>query len=262
MPISSSRAVHAWQEQAVDKILLILMVVSPIGAISLANQVFVLGRSKVLLVALLALMGISTLWPLRKKIPADLKVLFLLIFSVLIAAASLGNSGLTGSGPVISMIAAITAVMWGARKAVYATSIFFMTALVAAAAAHWLGRFPESVLGEDTVLILTALLPVLVSHAIVLVLQSQMMQNLYLLNHELNSKVDELELKNVELQDVLNRLQEYEKILHVCSWCKKVESAPGTGKYVSLDEYMERQTDLMLSHGLCRECEALEMQDN
>jgi DNA-binding NtrC family response regulator len=76
---------------------------------------------------------------------------------------------------------------------------------------------------------------------------------------------DELHLriaKCLEQQDLARKIKIYERILPVCSECKKVlhEDAAGMTKWMALDQFISRKTGLGISHGYCPACfkEAME----
>lgn len=51
---------------------------------------------------------------------------------------------------------------------------------------------------------------------------------------------------------LLKRIKYLEGFLLVCSYCKKINL---DGKWIPLHEFLESNTELSLSHGLCPECE-------
>jgi DNA-binding NtrC family response regulator len=67
----------------------------------------------------------------------------------------------------------------------------------------------------------------------------------------------------LRVQDERRKIKIYEKILPICMYCHRIrddDGVPwGTGKWLSLDEYLNRKTGVDLSHGCCPECYDKEM---
>lgn len=64
--------------------------------------------------------------------------------------------------------------------------------------------------------------------------------------------------KCLEKWEAFKKLQLYEDILPVCSYCKSIRDDSGTefgaGKWLSLDEFIEQKSGTMLSHSICPNC--------
>ena len=68
-----------------------------------------------------------------------------------------------------------------------------------------------------------------------------------------------LRLRNCfEKQEMRNRLKVYEEFLPICSVCKKIRDdkgkEPGSGDWLSVEEYLRRKTGVLASHGYCPDC--------
>ena len=48
------------------------------------------------------------------------------------------------------------------------------------------------------------------------------------------------------------RINTLEKVLPICSNCKKIRNSAGT--YVQLESYISSHSDIMFNHGICPEC--------
>lgn len=76
--------------------------------------------------------------------------------------------------------------------------------------------------------------------------------------NELNLRI----AKCLEQQDLAKKIKIYERILPVCSECKKVlhEDEGGMTEWLALDQFISRKTGLGISHGYCPDCfkEAME----
>jgi DNA-binding NtrC family response regulator len=73
--------------------------------------------------------------------------------------------------------------------------------------------------------------------------------------------IDELLLRVnrcLEKKEMMRKLKLYEKILPVCMYCKSIRadngSGPGQGKWVTLEEYLLKESGTLVSHGCCPEC--------
>ncbi len=95
---------------------------------------------------------------------------------------------------------------------------------------------------------------------------------------ELNSAIEALKLgamdyllkpvKNKELvlriTNCFDRLKmqieikAFEKLAPICSFCRKIRDdfnkAHGTGEWVTIEEFLEKHTDMSCSHGICPDC--------
>lgn len=62
----------------------------------------------------------------------------------------------------------------------------------------------------------------------------------------------------LDKQDLQKKLAFYEKILPMCSYCRKIRDdqpgAPGEGRWYSLEEYLDRVQGVSVSHGCCPTC--------
>ncbi|MDR3631292.1 MAG: response regulator [Desulfocapsaceae bacterium] len=79
---------------------------------------------------------------------------------------------------------------------------------------------------------------------------------------------DELILKMervFEKQTVMKRLRGYEKFLLNCMYCKKIQddngSLPGTGRWLTPEEFLILKSGFELTHGCCPECYEKSMWD-
>ena len=62
----------------------------------------------------------------------------------------------------------------------------------------------------------------------------------------------------IERHELRKKIKIYENILPVCSVCKKIRDdggkKPGSGDWLSVEQYFARKTGIMMSHGYCPEC--------
>ncbi|MHB8766143.1 MAG: response regulator [Deferrisomatales bacterium] len=62
----------------------------------------------------------------------------------------------------------------------------------------------------------------------------------------------------LERRELRRKVRLYERMLPVCSGCRKVRDddgrAPGTGPWLPLEEYLPRRAGVTVSHGMCPEC--------
>ena len=50
---------------------------------------------------------------------------------------------------------------------------------------------------------------------------------------------------------VLRRVRDLEAFLKVCSWCRRIDYK---GRWISLEEFMEKGFETPTTHGICQEC--------
>lgn len=64
--------------------------------------------------------------------------------------------------------------------------------------------------------------------------------------------------KCMEKQELQRRVAMYENILPICLVCKKIRddsnTAPGSGEWVPVDQYLTRKEGKNMSHGYCPDC--------
>ena len=68
-----------------------------------------------------------------------------------------------------------------------------------------------------------------------------------------------LRLRNcLEKQEMKKRLKVYEDFLPICSVCKKIRNdkgkEPGSGDWLSVEEYLRREAGVLASHSYCPDC--------
>jgi len=61
-----------------------------------------------------------------------------------------------------------------------------------------------------------------------------------------------------EKQEALRKIKIYEKFLPICMYCKKIrddaDTQKGDGKWLQLEEYLNKKTGIDFTHGCCPEC--------
>lgn len=65
----------------------------------------------------------------------------------------------------------------------------------------------------------------------------------------------------IERHELKKRIKIYENILPVCSVCRKIRddaNGPGSGDWMSVEQYFARKTGIMMSHGYCPDCYSAE----
>jgi DNA-binding NtrC family response regulator len=64
----------------------------------------------------------------------------------------------------------------------------------------------------------------------------------------------------IEKLELLRKIKLYEKILPVCTYCKKIRDdtnkVHGQGKWISMEEFIKSRTKIDISHSLCPACVA------
>ena len=66
----------------------------------------------------------------------------------------------------------------------------------------------------------------------------------------------------LERHEMKERIKIYENILPICSVCKKIRDdsgkQPGSGDWMSVEQYFVKKTGVMMSHGYCPDCYEME----
>lgn len=64
--------------------------------------------------------------------------------------------------------------------------------------------------------------------------------------------------KCLEKRALQERLKLYENLLPICSNCKKIRDdrgrEPGTGRWMTLEEYFAKRTRIRMTHSICNDC--------
>lgn len=64
--------------------------------------------------------------------------------------------------------------------------------------------------------------------------------------------------RHLEKQEAFQKLKMYEKIMPVCSYCKKIRDDTGTmrgkGAWMSMEQYFRIRQGVLTSHGCCPDC--------
>lgn len=66
--------------------------------------------------------------------------------------------------------------------------------------------------------------------------------------------LQELRNRNAELELTLEKLETLENLMSLCAWCGNVETAPGSGVWISGDDYLRRHTEINIERQLCKSC--------
>ncbi|MCP4726531.1 MAG: hypothetical protein GY863_15915, partial [bacterium] len=75
---------------------------------------------------------------------------------------------------------------------------------------------------------------------------------------ELRTKSEELEVKVLELENSIDRVNKLEGLLPICSACKRIRLKETESKkqenWIQIEKYISDRTDADFSHGICPEC--------
>ena len=81
-------------------------------------------------------------------------------------------------------------------------------------------------------------------------------RNMEIMSDSIQKSHDELEIKvkerTSELQKSLSDIKTLKGILPICSSCKKIRDDKGA--WNQIEEYIQANSDIDFSHGLCQEC--------
>ncbi|MDD4923707.1 MAG: hypothetical protein PHF74_02570 [Dehalococcoidales bacterium] len=70
--------------------------------------------------------------------------------------------------------------------------------------------------------------------------------------NELVAAKRDLQKKNAELIEALEKVKTLEGLLPICSWCKNIRD--DAGYWTSVEEYLSTHTDVSFTHGMCPSC--------
>jgi response regulator RpfG family c-di-GMP phosphodiesterase len=69
----------------------------------------------------------------------------------------------------------------------------------------------------------------------------------------------ELELKNKELEALLNEIRTLRGFIPICAWCKKIRNIQGY--WEQMERYIENHSYATFSHGICEDCAKKALED-
>jgi hypothetical protein len=77
---------------------------------------------------------------------------------------------------------------------------------------------------------------------------------LKIIESEKSTKIlnDDLQTKNMELEDALSEVKQLSGMLPICASCKKIRN--DTGYWVQIENYISTHSEAEFSHGLCPDC--------
>ncbi len=73
-----------------------------------------------------------------------------------------------------------------------------------------------------------------------------------LLHAEAKQHVEEMQRRNKDLNEALDRVKRLEGIISICSYCKKIQNEQQS--WEELEKYFSEHSDAMFSHGICPDC--------
>ncbi len=199
---------------------------------------------------------------LRQRITFAIKLGLLLLSCAVGVLLTMANAGLVGNGPLALAICNVFAISLFGKK--YFDKIVGLTILLLTLAviAHYLDLIPQT---SGQITSVSALIgrttSVVVLFSVLLLVHSRLMQRLSQLSEESEWQNQQLRDKNRELEDALSQVENLENMLSVCAWCKKVKESPDSENWISMDQYVEKQKTIKLSHGLCNACYAENLQE-
>lgn len=191
---------------------------------------------------ILATLFAITLAIFRKRVPYNLKTALIISLSFALAIASTINLALSGFLCEYLMLAVLSGAIFWERK--QALVIFIISAVIILSMGtlacfgiianeidlNTYSSTPSSWLGAFSDFSLIAALSILITGKI---------------GHELSAKT-------AELKKALEEIKQLQGILPICSRCKKIRD--DNGYWNQVETYIEKHTDALFSHGICKPC--------
>lgn len=79
-------------------------------------------------------------------------------------------------------------------------------------------------------------------------------------NAELARRLEELEIRNQELQTALSTIKTLSGLVPICAWCgRKIRD--DDGQWVRVEVYLQSHTEVELTHGICPDCKQKSMDE-
>jgi DNA-binding response OmpR family regulator len=72
-------------------------------------------------------------------------------------------------------------------------------------------------------------------------------------NAELARRLEELEIRNQELQTALSTIKTLSGLVPICAWCGR-NIQDDNGQWVKVEAYLQAHSELEFTHGICPDC--------
>jgi DNA-binding response OmpR family regulator len=81
----------------------------------------------------------------------------------------------------------------------------------------------------------------------------QLHRQLQAANAELARRLEELEIRNKELQTALSTIKTLSGLVPICAWCgRKIQD--DDGQWVKVEVYLQAHSEVEFTHGICPDC--------
>ena len=81
----------------------------------------------------------------------------------------------------------------------------------------------------------------------------QLHRQLQAANAELARRLEELEIRNQELQTALSTIKTLSGLVPICAWCgRKIQD--DDGQWVKVEDYLQTHSGMEFTHGICPDC--------
>jgi len=236
------------------EVLLVLSLASPILISLFAYRIFFADLNFLFLVIILQLALAPILYFLRDKAPEGLKWGLIISIAVYGGVINIINLGLYSQAPLLFACAFILiAIYTGARHAYLV--LFIMALLLAGASyAHTLGLYPPIGNSQTPAVYINRAITSVVILAVFVVLTNRLILVLNRQAENYKEQNERLKEVNENLQSTMDELKKLQGMLSICSYCKKIKSEEPSKEWVELDRYVQDNSEVSLSHGLCPQC--------
>ncbi len=250
------------RRQLIDNILGAASLSAPVVAIFQTYRVLDLDDlPPTFLLTSAGLLSLPVIYYFRSKISYSAKLVVILLITTLGLAFTLRNQGLIGQAPLILVVFSLLVInLYGSRYfSILIAIVLFSLAL--AATGHLQDWYPPVPNLSNPVVLTSRIITTTLLISIFLVSHRTLMQSLIELSEKLQASNKELSDKNQALTEAAQQIENLENLMSVCAWCKKVEDSPGSGQWISMHQYLERKSDVSMSHGLCKDCYAEQLKN-
>jgi len=88
----------------------------------------------------------------------------------------------------------------------------------------------------------------------------QLHRQLQAANGELVRRLEELEIRNEELQTALSTIKTLSGLVPICAWCGQ-NIQDDNGQWVKVEVYLQARSEVEFTHGICPDCKQKSMND-
>ena len=248
-PVVDKNLENSVKEKLINSMLTLWVIIGSFLYITTIIRSMLIGWSIRDFMNTILLIAITVIYKFRKKIKTCYKAAFLIFTNLSIAVAGTLTLGMFAGGVFFFQMAAFILSLFYSKKTVWAmvtVMIFYLSALGYSFTTGLINlRYNADSMLRNT-MVWIVFISCLASYFI---FASQILIS-YL--QEIRKLVTEIARQRDELSTAVDKINQLNRLLPICSSCKKIRDDEGYWNQV--EEYIENHSGATFTHGLCPEC--------